>query len=300
MPLSLSSGRARMGVILGSAVLSFPAASAAAEPTKDQCIDANEAAQSLRKVEKLREAEERLRVCVAAACPGPVRDDCAQRLTEVRAATPTIVFVVKDDADQDLSAVRVTMDGALLVDKLDGTAIALDPGEHHFTFDAEGRTRVERTLLVQEGEKDRHERIVLVSPSVAQPAPGPEAVPVAVEPAAGSEGRSQRIAGLAAGSAGAVGVVLGSVFGIVSKSTYDHALHSECNDNVNGCQGTGKSDGQAAFAQATVSTVAFVAGGVLLGGGALLYFTAPRGPAVTVSPAVGAGSAGLVVHGRWW
>ena len=300
MPLSLSSGRARIGVLVGSAVLSFPAASAAAEPTKDQCIDANETAQSLRKGERLREAEERLLVCVAAACPGPVRDDCAQRLTEVRTATPTIVFVVKDDADQDLSAVRVMMDGALLVDKLDGTAIALDPGEHHFQFDAEGRAHVERTLVVQEGEKDRHERVVLVAAPVAAPAPGREGASAGLEPAAASDGRAQRIAGIAAGSAGAVGVVLGSVFGIVAKSTYDHALHTECNSSVNGCQGTGKSDGQAAFVQATVSTVAFVAGGVLLGGGALLYFTAPRGPAVTVSPAMGAGSAGLVVHGRWW
>ena len=301
MPLSLSSGRARIAVLLGSAVLSFPAASAAAEPTKDQCIDANETAQSLRKVEKLREAEERLRVCVAAACPGPVRDDCAQRLTEVRAATPTIVFVVKDDADQDLSAVRVTMDGALLVDKLDGTAIALDPGEHHFAFDAEGRTRVERTLLVQEGEKDRHERIVLAALSVAPPAPGSEGAPVAVGPSAGSEGRTQRIAGIAVGSAGAVGVVLGSVFGIIAKSTYDHALTTECNRNPSACdpKQNGPADGRTASGQATVSTVAFVAGGLLIGGGALLYFTAPRGPAVIVAPTAGVGAAGLAATGTW-
>jgi hypothetical protein len=291
-------GQGRVVALLAFAWLSLPALAAAAEPTKNECIDANETAQSLRKSGKVVEAEQKLRVCVAASCPGPVRDDCAQRLTEVRSATPTIVFVVKDEADQDLGAVRVTMDGAPLVAELDGTAIALDPGEHRFVFEADGRVREERTLLMHEGEKDRHERIVLArNPVIATP---PVNEPVAVEPPPVSNGNPRRIAGIAVGAAGAVGVVIGSVFGIVSKSTYDHAFTTECAGSANGCKGIGQADGQTAFHQATVSTVAFVAGGVLLGGGALLYFTAPRGPAVTVSPSVGAGTAGLAVRGRWW
>src|SRR5476651_2121227 len=135
MPVTV---RNALAATLGCASLYLAAPAVAADPTKDQCIDANETSQAMRKAEKLRDAEQRLLVCVAASCPGPVRDDCAQRLTEVRSVTPTIVFVVKDDADQDLGAVRVTMDGAPLVDKLDGTAIALNPGQHHFVFEAEG------------------------------------------------------------------------------------------------------------------------------------------------------------------
>ena len=299
MPLSLSV-RARTVAVLGFAWLTSSAAALAAEPTKDECIDANETAQSLRKADHLREAEQRLLVCVAASCPGPVRDDCAQRLTEVRSVTPTIVFIVKDDADQDLGAVRVTMDGAPLVDKLDGTAIALNPGQHHFVFEAEGRTKEERDMLVREGEKDRHERVVLVALAVA--APAPETPPVSPELAPAADGHTQRIAGIAVGAAGAVGIVIGSVFGLVANSTYTHAFKTECGSNATACDRSqsGPADGQSASSQATVSTVAFVAGGALLGGGALLYFTAPKGPSVTVAPAVGVGTAGLSVRGRWW
>lgn len=299
MLVTRPSNRGRIVALLGFAWSSLPALAAASEPTKNECIDANETAQSLRKNGKILEAEQRLRVCVAASCPGPVRDDCAQRLTEVRSATPTIVFVVKDDADQDLSAVHVTMDGAPLVDNLDGTAIALDPGEHRFVFEADGRMKEERTLLMHEGEKDRHERIVLVrSPPIVTP---PVNAPVAAEPPPVSNGNPRRIAGIAVGAAGAVGVVIGSVFGILAKSTYDHAF-TECDSKPNGCNsnGNGQADGQTAHHQATVSTVAFVAGAALLGGGALLYFTAPGGSTVAVGPSAGPGAAGLAVRGRWW
>ncbi len=303
MPLSLPSRRATTAAVVGLTWLLSTAPAVAAEPTKDACIDANETAQSLRKSEKLREAEERLLVCVAASCPGPVRDDCAQRLTEVRSVIPTIVFAVKDEADQDLSAVHVTMDGALLVDKLDGTALTINPGQHHFVFEAEGRPKEERDLLVREGEKDRRERVVLAMTPVATPVAQPESPPAVESPALGpTDGHTQRIAGIAVGAAGAAGIVIGTVFGIVAKSTYDHAFKTECSGNAGACIATenGPADGRSASSQATVSTVAFVAGGVLLGGGALLYFTAPKGPSIAVAPTVGAGAAGLMVRGRWW
>jgi hypothetical protein len=300
-------GRLRFVAALGGALacggVLLAAPARAADPTKDQCIDANETAQGLRKNEKLRDAEQRLLVCVSASCPGPVRDDCAQRLTELRAVIPTVVFSVKDDADQDLSDVRVTMDDQPLANKLDGTAIAIDPGPHHFVFESAGRQKEERALVIREGEKDRHERIVLVAaPAVGTavaPAPVPEAAPppsVESEPPA-KDGKSQRIAGVVVGGVGVAGVVVGSIFGIVSKSTYNHAL-TECPRAPGDCLQTGVDDGKSAHTQATVSTVAFIAGGVLIGGGALLYFTAPRA-GVTVSPTVGLRSAGVGVNGSW-
>jgi hypothetical protein len=300
-------GRLRFVAALGGALacggVLLAAPARAADPTKDQCIDANETAQGLRKNEKLRDAEQRLLVCVSASCPGPVRDDCAQRLTELRAVIPTVVFSVKDDADQDLSDVRVTMDDQPLANKLDGTAIAIDPGPHHFVFESAGRQKEERALVIREGEKDRHERIVLVAaPAVGTavaPAPVPEAAPppgVESEPPA-KDGKSQRIAGVVVGGVGVAGVVVGSIFGIVSKSKYDHAW-TECNMSASCTSPQGVSDGSTAHTQAAVSTVAFIAGGVLIGGGALLYFTAPKA-GVTVSPTVGLRSAGVGVNGSW-
>lgn len=267
-------------------VLGTPSYVMAAPPTKEACVAANEAAQDLRQAGKLREAREKLLVCVSDACPGPVREDCAQRLNDVNAAMPTIVFEVKDPNGNDVGAARVTMDGQPLVDKVTGGALPIDPGQHRFTFDdAGGLTHAEETVVVREGDHDRHVRVVLAAGGVT---------PVT----AAGEGSTQRTIGLALGGAGVVGLVVGSVFGLVSKSTYDNAFH-ECHDNPNACSPQGAQDGQTAHTQATISTVGFIAGGALLAGGAVLYFTAPKAGAVEIAPSVGSKDAGLTVRGIW-
>jgi hypothetical protein len=287
--------------LLAGALLAVSAASAdepAKQPTKQECVSANESAQDLQRAGKLREARARLLVCVAESCPGPVREDCAQRIEEVDRATPTLVFEVRDESDRDLSAVRVTMDGQLLTDRLDGTAIPVDLGEHRFEFEARGLARDTRTLVLREGDKKRRERIVLVAAPVAPPAastgatrPGAPESPPERPP---GDGSAQRAIGVALGGAGVIGLVVGSVFGLVSKSTYDTALTTQCGPprfaNATACTGAGVKDVSRANDQATGSTVGLVAGAALLGGGALLYFTAPR---IAVAPTVGAGTAGV-------
>ncbi len=273
----------------------------AAEPTKDECIDANETAQTLAHGKKLVAAKQRLLVCMSQGCPKPVRDDCGQRLTDVEAMTPTLVLEVKDDAEHDLSAVRVTMDGQPFVSKLDGTAIPLDPGEHQFVFEADGLKSEQRTLVVREGDKNRHERVVLVGAARAPGATPAPQVPEGVAPLAPSDGHTQRIAGLALGGAGVVGLAVGSIFGLMSKATFDHA-YEECGKSYtcprNESGNSGYNDGQTAHSQATVSTVAFIVGPALLAGGAYLYFTAPKAE-VAVAPTVGSGGATLSLRGRW-
>ena len=275
------------------ATSAVPLAASASEPTKQQCVDANGTAQDLRRAGKLLDAREKLALCVSQACPGPVREDCAQRLDEVDRATPTLVFEVKDTKGNDVSAVRVTMDGQLLVQKVGGASIAVDPGEHRFVFeDPDGiAPKTEQAIVVREGDKDRHVRVVL---GVAATTGTPSAAS-----AASDSGSSQRTIGLVLGGAGVAGLVVGSVFGLVSRSTYSQALQSECGGSANGCSPQGAQDGQAAHGQAMISTVAFIAGGALLAGGAVLYLTAPKAGSIGVAPTVGTNGAGLSVAGAW-
>jgi hypothetical protein len=287
------------------------ASSAAADPTKDDCIAANESAQDLRQAGKLQEARQKLTLCLAASCPRLLREDCAQRVSELDAAMPTVIFEAKDAGGNDVGAVHVTMDGHLFAIRLDGTAIPADPGEHRFEFEADGLSKTEKTLVLREGEKGRHERVVFdnlhteaappASTRVSETSPHPR---VSTE-GASSRGSVQRAAGIAVGGAGVVGLVVGSVLGLMSKSTYDHALSSECgaaagfSAEPKTCTQAGYKDVQSAHGQATASTVGFIAGAALLGGGACLYFAAPKGDDVTVGPTIGAGSVGLTVHARW-
>lgn len=316
---SFARAGAATALVLGALLADSPA-SADEPPTKEACIAANESAQDLQTAGKLRDARSKLLVCVAESCPGPLRQDCTQRLADVDKAAPTVVFVAKDSAGSDLSAVRVTMDGHVLVDSLNGTAIPVDPGEHRFFFEAAGLPLLDKTLVLKAGEKDWREFVVFggaalpggAPPAAAAPPAGLPAQPAAPSPppesaspgGTGSTGSSQRMIGLVLGGAGAVGLVVGGVFGILTKTTYDHALGSECGlaagyADAKTCTAAGAQDVQSSHDLATISTIGFIGGAALLGGGAYLFFTAPKANAVSVAPAVGTSSAGLSVRGSF-
>jgi hypothetical protein len=266
---------------------------AAAEPTKRECVNSNETGQDLRRGGRLREARASFAVCTAESCPSAVREDCGQRLKDVEAALPTLVFEAKDGAGHDLSSVRVTMDGEALRDKLDGSSTPVDPGEHHFVFEAAGLRKIEETVVVGEGEHDRAVRIVLESTTPP---------PAAAEAKGTSffDPGTRRTMGIALGATGAVALVAGGIFGLVSKSTYDHAK-SECgvSSPPGNCPPQAMQDRQSAVTQATVATVAMAAGGVLLAAGVVLYLTAPREGNVAIGPTVATGGGGLSLQGRW-
>lgn len=122
-----------------------------AAPTKQECVAANESAQDLRRAGRLREAVARLAICSDDTCPQAVRDDCAQRITEVERATPTVSFDVRG---RPVGTVRVAIDGRVV--DVDANGIAVDPGEHRFAFDS-GDAHLERTLTLREGEKNHRE-----------------------------------------------------------------------------------------------------------------------------------------------
>jgi hypothetical protein len=175
-------GGADGAVLLIAAALSLPARSASADPppTKEQCIDANTRGQDLRRAGKLSAAREQLRTCAVPACPALLRDDCTRRLDEIDKVQPTVVFMVKDAAGKDVSAVKVTMDGRPLADVLDGTELPVDPGRHVFTFAAAGQAPVTATLVLAAGEKDRQEHVSLKGGAPLAAASEPSAAAPAV------------------------------------------------------------------------------------------------------------------------
>jgi hypothetical protein len=58
-------------------------------------------------------------------------------------------------------------------------------------------------------------------------------------------------------------------------------------------------EGDRAHAQAQASTIAFIGGGVLLGAGAVVYFTAPRGRRVSLGATGAADRVGLSLKGAF-
>lgn len=299
--------------------------------TKDQCVDANTQSQALRRAGKFAESRAALQVCGDASCPAVVHDDCVQRLDELNRAQPTIVFDVKDGAGNDIIAVKVSVDGKLLAEKLDGTGLAVDPGAREFTFEAPGQPPVKKTLLIREGEKGRNERVVLgpaapQAPAPAPPTPSPTPAPTPIQttnptltstpsptpapaPASDSgpashDGGSMKTIGFVAGGVGIAGVAVGSIFGLLASSAWNNSK-SECNTMTCSNHQGAVNDHNTSVTDGTISTVGFIAGGALLATGVVLVLvggghsaSSPTGAAgLLVTPAVGVGSGGITLSG---
>ncbi len=178
---------------------------------KKVCGDAYATSQSLRDEHRLLAARDQLRLCARQSCApfagGQIVKDCTSWLAQVEPIIPSLVFEVKDGNGNDLSAVKVTMDDKPLADRLDGTGLQVDPGEHRFAFDTTD-AHADKTILVREGDRDRHVSVVLGAPSGASspPASSPAA-------ASSSDGSTQRMIGMVVGGVGVAGVVVGSIFG---------------------------------------------------------------------------------------
>jgi hypothetical protein len=153
------------------AVLGGPAIARADET--DACIQASDEGQVLRDKGKLLAARARFLACSRDACPRLVRADCAGWLADVDARTPSVVVSAEDPAGADAADVRVTMDGAPFLARLDGRAIPVDPGEHRFRFERAGSAAVEETAILREGERRRTLVVRFRAVDEARPSAGP-------------------------------------------------------------------------------------------------------------------------------
>lgn len=282
----------------------------AAAQDMDACISASEKATASRKGGKLMDARASLSKCAAASCPDAVRTSCQQRLVEMNRAIPTIVFATKDGSGRDVTGVKLTVDGAVYADRLGGSAIALDPGEHDFRFDAAGQTLVKR-LVLRQGEQGRREEVVIGAaakpPATAQPAAAPAATAPATTsapsrgPDGAERGQALRTTGLVVGSVGLAALATGAVFGALSLIAHND-YEKNCGSNIGpgvpsgSCNAQGASGEQDAANKGDLSTVFLVGGAAALAAGAALYFLAPSGAS---DVQVGIGPGQLLVMGRF-
>lgn len=170
-----------------------------------------------------------------------------------------------------------------------GTAIPTDPGEHRVVAEAPGHSPW--TARVDVGQAARRE--VQVPPL--------EVLPEAPEE---DRGKGQRTLGFIVGGVGLAGVAVGGVFGLLAINQRSQAKDLGCTD-VDCATPEAKSKNDSALTSANVSTVAFIAGGVVAGAGLMLVLTAPGrapSPAAAASrPFVGAAVRGssVVLEGRF-
>jgi hypothetical protein len=220
---------------------------------------------------------------------------------------PTLTIVVPATADRPDLEIR--RDGALVGRAAWGAPIPVDPGPHPLDASAPGKTPWHGQAQVGGAGAKVSIEIPPLADAAATPPPAPPAPPSptpAPAPAPPpdsatppSSGSTQRLLGLVSGGVGVVGIGVGSVFGAIAMGK-NNSASGHCNGTV--CDAPTVSTLNDARTDATVSTVAFAAGGVLLAAGVVLYLTAPRGAptaGLVLSPGAGGSVAGLTLQGGW-
>jgi len=180
------------------------------------------------------------------------------------------------------AGLEITRDGEKVDVSQLGVAIVVDPGPHAIVVNAPGATRWEKNVDVPPDGGTASIVLVVVATAKAEPTP-------VAEPS--DPGTPFRIGGLVVAGVGLVGVGLGAAFGLIASSKLSDSNADNHCDAQNTCDPVGlglRSDAQSA---ATISTVGFIAGAVMIAGGITMFVLAPKkSPAQTaLVPALGSG-----------
>jgi serine/threonine-protein kinase len=180
-----------------------------------------------------------------------------------------------------------------------GLGIPVDRGEQTITASAPSKKTWTTTVKIPEGPGAQSVTIPALedAPAAAPPPKPPEAPKPAEPPPKPPEppprdGSGQRIAGIAVGSAGLLGLVFAGAFtGLAAANKGACGTSTVCTSDNDFKRW------QRAGTFADTATGLYIAGGALAATGVVLFLTAPRAPAAAktgfVAPVVGAGFAGL-------
>jgi hypothetical protein len=230
-------------------------------------------------------------------------------LAKAAALEPTLAkLTIAVDAGSDVAGLDVKRDGVAVGHAEFGTAIPVDPGAHVVEAVAPKKKTFSAKVDVAPRQTDARVTIALedepqAAAQVPAPTPvGPSPTPMPEQPQTASGGSSLKTVGLVVGAVGLVGLGVGAAFGFVAKSKNDQALEPQNCRTSTLCTQTGLSLTDDAKRAATLSTVSFIAGGVLLAGGLTLWLTAPSAQhtgSVRVAPVVAQSYGGLALDGAF-
>ena len=291
-----------------ASILLAASAAFAAPPTKEECVDAHGKGQDAREAGQFTQAGKLFVTCAQSTCPALVQSDCARFADEIARLQPSVTFVARDSAQNDLPETSVFVDGAPVATRLgDGKAHDIDPGKHEVRFVHAGKETI-LTVVVNQGEKGRSlVGLFPTAPSSGAVAPAPVApkpittttTPVPAAPETKRSAVPLVLAGIGAAAAVTGGVLFGVGLGKVPAS---------CTLSTNECAAPPKDpvfdQASSGVSMANIGAIVGGAGVVTMAGSLIWYFaqTPSRvAPAPSTSrsltPWVGPQGAGLSFSG---
>jgi hypothetical protein len=262
-------------------------------------------ARALAKLGQLIEASERYlevtRLDVTSGDAAVQKQAQAEAATEREALLARIPSIVVQLETSDSSPVTVLLDGTPIPNSLLGEKRPVNPGRHQVeASQREHRAKLEITLA-----EGAHEtvRLDLSSFDAGTPTAKPDTQPVIEADAPATSGSALRSIGLVVGGLGVVGLGVGTGFAVRARGL-DADAKDDGHCNNTGCDATGRPLNLQALQAADISTVSFIAGGVLVAAGVTLYVVGGRSRtesevSLGVSPLIARGENGVWFHGAF-
>lgn len=217
--------------------------------------------------------------------PGDERRPIAER--RLAALAPRIPHVRIEVSLGAPPGLRVALDGEPAAQ---GKDLPVDPGKHTVTATAADGSVRDFVVTAEEGKRTTA-RVTAGAAAVAG-----DGVPSAEDASGVLSGR--KVAGIAFGAAGLVGIAVSGALGLDALSKKDR---SDVTCGEDGCDAAGYVTRRASIASARAATGTFVAGVAAAAGGAILFATTPRsepkGAGVALRVIVSGTGAALV--GTW-
>jgi len=217
---------------------------------------------------------------VEALAPKVGQAERAQRAADRAAALkPRLATMTIDvhEAARPIPGLEIRRDGVPVGEAQWGVPLPVDAGAHEVLATAPGRKPWKKQVDVAADGANVSlavEPLELAPPAAALPVPAPPPV----RPEAAPERLWQRPVALVAMGVGVAGVGAGAVLGGLAMAKNGESNEGHC-DEADRCDATGVALRHDAVGLGNASTVAMIAGGALLAGGAVLFFTAPSAAA---------------------
>lgn len=146
-----------IGSISSSVLAQEGPASAAPESKPDPvlvCLDNHTQGQQSRRDGKLLESRDSFRACSATGCPSEIIRDCLGWLEEVEKQLPSVSISVMADGVSRVDA-QVYIDDVLVLEKLSGRALDVNPGPHRLRVVLPPFAPFEEQVVFAEGDRFR-------------------------------------------------------------------------------------------------------------------------------------------------
>jgi hypothetical protein len=173
-------------------------------------------------------------------------------------------------ADKTLpDGTKITVDDVELSVASLGVALPEDPGEHHVVIKSPGRKDLSVAVKLKEGGKETY---TVQLGDISTEKVKPDGRTDGGNSGDGTESSPLRTVGFITAGVGIAGLAVGSVFGVLTidrKNTTDDHCKPGCDSTGLSAESDGKTYGP-------VSTIAFIAGGVLFAGGITMILVSPK------------------------